>query len=134
MEPLVLNSGRNIKLMYLKQELYGEEWVMGYPTRESNRQYMDAYLKETREDYGVTVHLIKPVETPTAHPESYSFLPSVVCTARFRSLRPVADQTKDVSMLVVIWFQEQFALPIDPEIEAQLKALDWESLATDIEL
>ena len=33
------------------------------------------------------------------------------------------------SMLTVIWFQERFALPIDPVVRVELGALDWEAQA-----
>jgi hypothetical protein len=46
-------------------------------------------------------------------------------------LSPALAADADYSELTVIWFQERFALPIAPDIEAQLVALDWAALAAD---
>ena len=31
----------------------------------------------------------------------------------------------------LVWFQENFAFPIDPEVMAQIRALDWNTVAVD---
>jgi len=31
----------------------------------------------------------------------------------------------------VIWFQDDFALPVDAQVLAHIQSLDWEVLATD---
>jgi hypothetical protein len=38
-----------------------------------------------------------------------------------------------MSSLSLVWFQDDFALPIDPLILDMIKAVDWESLARDWE-
>jgi hypothetical protein len=35
--------------------------------------------------------------------------------------------------LLVIWFQNEFAFPIDPAVVTQLLAIDWETLAADMD-
>jgi hypothetical protein len=37
-------------------------------------------------------------------------------------------------MLTIVWFQEEFALPILEPALGQLLAVDWESLAMNVEL
>lgn len=58
-------------------------------------------------------------------------LPHILCTARFRSLKPARDREADYSELAVSWFQDEFAFPIDPSILQQIIAIDWNSLASD---
>jgi hypothetical protein len=41
--------------------------------------------------------------------------------------------SQDGSSLVIIWFQNDFALPIDPAVVEQIKAIDWDSAAYDWE-
>jgi len=67
--------------------------------------------------YGVPV-LLEPLETPvekTSSDPSWSVLPD--------------DADSIASTLCVIWFQDEFAFPIDPHIKVELAALDWESRA-----
>jgi hypothetical protein len=62
------------------------------------------------------------------------FLPRVRCMASFKDVLPVRDRDKHLSVLTVIWFQNDFALPIEQTVLEQLRLLDWDSLAVDIEL
>ncbi len=49
------------------------------------------------------------------------------------SPEPARDPLQDYSVLTVIWFQDDFAFPIDPQVLEQIRALDWEQLAQDFE-
>jgi hypothetical protein len=44
------------------------------------------------------------------------------------------DKSKDISVLVVVWFQDEYALPIREPALSLIRDLDWESLAADIDL
>jgi hypothetical protein len=46
----------------------------------------------------------------------------------------VRDPSKHFSVLTVVWFQDEFALPIQEPSFTKLLDLDWESLALDVEL
>lgn len=60
-------------------------------------------------------------------------LPGVICEARFRSLEPAREESCDYSWLTIVWFQNDFAMPIESDIQDKIKVLDWESLANDDE-
>ena len=62
------------------------------------------------------------------------WLPLVRCIACFMSIAPARDFTKEVSGLIVVWFQDDFALPIAEPIIESLQQIDWKSLATDLGL
>jgi hypothetical protein len=51
--------------------------------------------------------------------------------ATFESPTPARDQKADISSLTIVWFQEELALPIDPAIVEQIRAVDWRSHAKD---
>ncbi len=135
---LKLDSGRVVHLGEFRQWLVYEWLWEGLPTKEMNSRRVASILAENRGHYGEPL-LIAPEEKPLEYHEGkkYPFgdpaaLPGVCCVARFRS-HWARDREKDYSGLVVIWFQEEFAFPIDPKVAAQLQALDWERLATDHE-
>lgn len=59
------------------------------------------------------------------------WLPSVCCLIVLSS-RAIGDIFGQ-SRLAVLWYQDQFAMPIAPEALAWIETLDWESLAVDEE-
>jgi len=133
---LTLDTGRSIRLITLEERFtYG--WLLaGHATIELNRRMMDELIaRHTNPECGEAPHLIEPVQTrfdvdPARAPHGTpARLPEVTCIGRFDSdILPGA--VDDVgSDLVVIWFQSDFAPPIDPIVKSQLVALDWDALA-----
>ncbi len=135
-----LPSGRRLYLRELRQYLTYEGLLEGLPTAERNKQRLERLVTELRDKpYEGGPYLIHPNETPIKYDwggKPYPFgtpsaLPSVTCIGRFDSLEPARDANCDLSGLVVIWFQEEFAFPIEPAMVAQLLAIDWDAHAAD---
>jgi hypothetical protein len=136
---LQLNSGREIHLRYLRQWHPYEGMLEGLPTRQWNRKIIEEIVAEQTTPHAKPF-LINPEEKPLEYIEGrkYPFgdpaaLPGVACVARFLSFSPARNRDCFVSELLVIWFQHEFALPIDPQVVEHLQAIDWETLATDLE-
>jgi len=138
---LDLPSGRRLYLRELRQYLTYEGLLEGLPTAERNKQRLERLVAEHRDKpYAGGPYLIRPTETRVEYKrdEPYPFgtpaaLPSVTCIGRFDSLQPARDKSRDLSGLVVIWFQDEFAFPIDPAVVSQLLAIDWEAHAADMD-
>jgi uncharacterized protein (TIGR02996 family) len=134
-----LRSGRDVYLRELQQSGVYDGLLEGLPTTEMNQRIINRLVAAERERlFGHDPYLIRPGETPIdyARDEPYPFgqpasLPSVACVGRFSSFQPARDPSRDYSVLVVIWFQEEFALPIDPEVWEKLLAIDWQQHARD---
>ena len=58
-------------------------------------------------------------------------LPSVTCLAHIESGRPARDNRLMMSCLTVVWFQDVFAFPIDPDVRKEIIGIDWNKLAKD---
>jgi hypothetical protein len=58
-----------------------------------------------------------------------------VCVARLESRYAARDKSGDFffSGLGVVWFQPDFAFPIESAVLAQLQSLDWGRHAVDME-
>jgi len=131
-----LLTGRMIRLDGLEQFWTYGGLLVGHPSREMNRRIMDDLVaRRTRpKGYGVPV-LLEPLETPvekTSPDLSWSTaanLPAITCIAPFISDVLPGDADSIASTLCVIWFQDEFAFPIDAHIKVELAALDWESRA-----
>ena len=138
-----LPDGRVIRLLSLEQWWTYQGLLAGRPNRALNRRLLDGLVAKytaSRGD-GAPV-LLEPLQTPVElEPSSpgdgdgdgdgdEATLPFAVCVARFRSAPLPGDDVGIASVLRVIWFQDDFAFPIDPGIQAELAALDWDAHAT----
>ena len=56
-------------------------------------------------------------------------LPLLTCFARFISDPLGAEPDEDGSELGIVWYQDEFAMPVDEVVIEQIKTLDWEKLA-----
>lgn len=130
-----LSTGRAIRLVGLDQHLTYGGLLAGHPSREMNRRIMDRLIAghSGPRGRGVPV-LFEPIETPLekhSDPDwsTAATLPAVTCVGRFMSGVLASEPDGFGSMLTVIWFQDEFALPIDPVVTIELGALDWEAHA-----
>ena len=143
---LRLVSGRTITLKALDQSMTYAGLLEGTPDGEANDWQIEDALREAKRRClpGAQPHLIPPprrdylrkpgdmqwavARSPHHIPE---WLPMVQCIATFSG--SARDPTRDLSHLVVVWFQDEFALPILQPAVDQLLSLDWDSLAVDFE-
>jgi hypothetical protein len=146
---LPLRSGRTITLEALDQRMTYAGLLAGAPDAESNDGHIEYALKEAERHCvrGARPHLIPPPRrdylrepgdmrrilerSPHYIPE---WLPMVRCIGSFKDVVKARDPERDLSVLVVVWFQDEYALPILEPALGQLLAVDWESLATDIDI
>lgn len=139
---LVLNSGRRVTLQALQQSQTYAGWMEGAPWAEWNDRRVERALR----DAGGRPVLIPPARRdylrqpgdmhgrPGFRGRVAEWLPMVACVGTFQGTRTARDPSKDLSVLVAVWFQDEFALPIAAEVLDQLRAVDWERAAEDVEL
>ncbi len=137
-----LDSGQEICLKSLNQCLTYWGLLEGLPTTRMNQSIIkNALEKAIRSNHeGKPPYLIQPTETTIEYRghggRGYPFgipaaLPSIFCEACFEFGKPAQDKNKDHSWLIIVWFQKEFALPIDEDVMSQIKALDWNNVAHD---
>jgi hypothetical protein len=137
-----LRTGRDIHLKALHQQRTYESLLAGHPDEALNREIVwEALERAFVRVYGFgQPHLIPPVECPIPlSPEELEYprsgepirIPDIVCTARFESYQPVRNPAEQFSCLVIVWFQDYFAPPIDKAVLDTIQSLDWETLAAD---
>jgi hypothetical protein len=135
-----LPSGRRLYLQELRQYRTYEGLLEGLPTAERNKNRLERLVSDHRDrPYPGEPYLIQPAEEPIEYRDGQrypfgtpSVLPAVTCIGRFTSLEPARDKATEYSGLVIIWFQREFALPIDPAIGDYLEAIDWERHSADL--
>ena len=131
-----LSTGRIVYLRFLEQwEVYAG-LLEGLPTREGNEAELKLLVDEARQRDGHDPFLIKPTQRPLENDGPYPFgepaaLPEIGCIGRFHSTPAARDASKYYSALTIIWFQDDYAFPISPDVERAIVAVDWERLARD---
>ena len=111
----------------------------GLPTRERNTGIISDTLSQLRQTGGEP-YLVPPAEKPIPyHLGKYPFgepaaLPHIVCIASCHSLFSSQDSPLYASHLTVVWFQDDYAFPIDPLVLEHLQALDWKRHAIEYEI
>jgi hypothetical protein len=134
-----LLTGRTIRLDRLDQHWTYGGLIVGHPNREMNRSIMDELVTPRSGPRGRRPPvLFEPIETPVEKSSDPSWsdaatLPAVTCSAQFMYGAPASDTDAFASALRVIWFQDEFAFPIDPGVLVELAALDWEAQAASWE-
>lgn len=139
-----LNCGRDIHLEVLYQYRTYRLLLEGIPNKRLNREIISNALASAKKTIGMLGEplLIEPVETPLSLPnkknrfwdtEEYQLaqIPSIICIAEFESYRPARDSDEFYSYLSIVWFQDEFALPIDPVVEEHIRGIDWNVVAND---
>ncbi|MEZ4446014.1 MAG: hypothetical protein R3B72_43460 [Polyangiaceae bacterium] len=111
------------------------------PTSELNDSIIrDARNRARSRGWNVgTPHLIEParkrqVEPPGFDPPGFEWLPAVTCICGLEAPRSTRDDDLDLSVLTLIWFQDEYALPIQEDVATAIHLLDWDRLATNIRL
>lgn len=139
---LVLGTGREIELVQLDQRRTYEGLIEGLPTTRSNAAYLQRLIQAHTATLNHGAVLIEPVESLIEWPadrDPYPFgtpaqLPDTTCVGRWRSKPVHGEEYIFRSELVVIWLQEEFALPVPQSVQNALESLDWDGLAVDIEI
>lgn len=131
-----LDSGRRIRLTALDQWGTYAGLLEGLPTREMNARIIQETLEGARRRWHFPPYLIQPAEKPIEIVRSYPFgtpasIPEITCVAHFDCFDKVRDPNLDGSTLPLVWFQADFAFPIEEAIQTQIRALDWDRYATD---
>jgi hypothetical protein len=145
-----LVSGRVVQLQELNQRFTYEGLQGGVPTTKMNQEIIERAVNRAMSPFlkeGPLV--IQPVEVAVELSDldldsprwkwkredsgEPARIPDILCEGRFESSSPIHDTSQDGSALVIVWFQSYFALPIDPAVMEQIKAIDWEGAAYDWE-
>ena len=153
---ITLADNRIIWLTRLRQwpTYYG--MLAGIPYRENNNNKIARIVADAQTECleGLTVCLIPPVATPESYramPASYlakcgitagqhaeqwrarhyESLPAIVCIGHFDSGELDKPGSEPFSSMVIVWFQNEFAMPIDASVLTQIERLDWNARAKD---
>lgn len=133
-----LGSGRMIRLVAIDQWGTYTGLLEGIPTKEMNERHIRRTMDTARERWHFDPYLIQPIETPIELDRDYTFgtpasIPAVTCVGQFDCFDTARDNSMDGSTLPIVWFQDDFAFPVDDVIQQHIQSLDWEQHASDFQ-
>jgi hypothetical protein len=126
-------------LRWLSQSLTYSGLLDGAPTDEMNRDLVASVRERYRrsgpgqEPHDPLVIEPRQVQLPLREQDPFgqrSLLPRVFCAAEYWSPTPVpVEEMWSESYLVLVWWQEDWALPIDAEVLEEIRCHAWQSVA-----
>lgn len=139
---ITLDCGRKIRIHRLVQFWTYGGLQVGYPNKSLNDRLLKNLVEKNSSDpeSGIKAILIDP---PRKIERSRNFgemregpwesLPAITCIANLMSNDPLDDEDPfmNVSLLTVVWFQDQYAMPIDERALNQIRKIVWRSRAFD---
>lgn len=133
-----LSSGRVIRLTAIDQWETYSGLLEGLPTKETNERHIRYTMDQARKRRHFEPYLIRPIERPIELGRKYPFgepasIPEITCIGSFNCFDTARDKSMDGSTLPIVWFQPDFAFPIDEAIQEQIRSLDWEEHASDFQ-
>ena len=144
---LTLKSGRSITLERLNQIMTYSGLVIGLPSAATNSLMIEWSTRDAQRLSNGALQLIEPPRrdyfrragdmSKIASRESSGipeWLPMVTCIGSFKSFGKLRDPKMDMSVLTVMWYQDEFALPILEPALGQILALDWDSASREVRL
>lgn len=141
-----LPGGRRITLKSLAQEMTYGGLLVGTPTSEINDRKVQSIIDRVSKDAAAlrrAPFLVPPArrdfvrepgDMATIQRGSWipEWMPAVTCIGRFESL-PAKDRDMHCSQLVIVWLQDDYALPISESALQAIRGIDWTSHAVDFE-
>jgi hypothetical protein len=144
---LTLNSGRSITLARLNQVRTYAGLLEGTPNADSNSMIIEGSTRNAQKLANGALQVIAPPRRDYFRqagdmsgiasrkrgwiPE---WLPMITCIGSFESIGNLRDPNMDLSVLTIVWYQDEFALPILEPALSQILALDWEATAKEVSL
>lgn len=135
---IIFKNNLSVRINVIHQERTYSGLLEGLPTRKMNEQKLHGLPLEAQNQLGkIKVYLIEPSQKKIEY-EEYPFgepasLPRITCMAQLENNRPARNEEMDFSMLILIWFQDAFAFPIEESILKTIETLDWAEIAQDFE-
>ena len=148
---IILNSNRIISLYEIHSSLTYSGLLEGLPDRKMNRDIISGLAEEAnRKIYNASKpYIIKPeellIELEPGPRKSYRDrmvkehgddwklmeIPRIECIASFES-KPISDDYMG-SNLTVVWFQDEYPMPINQDIINKIKSIDWDNKASSFD-
>ena len=136
---LIIKTNKDVTIKSIKQwHTYGG-LLEGIPTDKLNERIINRTKKEAKEFSGIEeIYLIEPKQKPIDYDGKYPFgnpasLPGVTCIAELWHNDVFKNTDKMFSSLCIIWFQDDYAFPIEEDILNKIKEIPFSKVCGEFD-
>lgn len=125
-DEITLGSGHQVRVVRLDQRPIYAGVLEGAPNSPINR----GMIEEAVRGYAsmapmAKCHLLEPVERPYPDRAKIVLLPPIVCGALLERRGSTFEGWPCWEHSIVVWFQDEYAMPIASKILSAIQSLDW---------
>lgn len=135
---LILKENIKVMITSIHQEITYDGLLEGYPCEKVNTMILhNTKIKAGNLFFMDEIYMIEPFIKVNRN-QSGSFgkmmeLPMVTCMATLMCREVFRDQDKHFSALTVIWFQDQYAFPIQEDILEKITAVPFKEVCGEFD-
>jgi hypothetical protein len=135
---IIVDNDVEADLLRLYQGVTYEGLLEGYPNELWNGIIIKKAFSTAETLFGIKeAFLIQPMlkEQEEYHGRrKYQEMPGVLCIGLLKSMSVFKNTKKDFSALAVIWFQDEFAMPVAGGILEKMKAIPYKEVCGEFEI
>lgn len=134
---IIIDNDLEVEIEWLSQFKTYRNVIDGYPTEHRNNWIIEDILESAHKTNNPqSVYLIQPEHKimddkirKNGNPlDIWKEIPNIECHLRVSSKIIFNDKNQSDSTMLIIWFQDQFAFPIDPIIIEKIKTIPYRKL------
>jgi hypothetical protein len=138
---LIIETNKEVSIKSMIQWNTYSDISAGIPTDQFNEQIIN-WAKQSAKEFSrmEEIYLIEPKQTPIPDDEEFHFpfakpasLPRVTCVAKLWHDDVFRNTDKMFSSLCIIWFQEDYAFPIDQDILNKIKEVPFSEVCGEFD-
>ncbi len=140
---IIIDNDLEVEIEALSQFKTYRNVIYGYPTERRNNWLIKDILESAHKTNNPqSVYLIQPehkimddIIRKNGNPlDICKVIPDIECHLEVRSKKIFTDENESYSKMLIIWFQDEFAFPIDPIIIEKIKTIPYRKLCFSFEL
>ena len=124
---LIVGGGIEVNITQIRQSLTYKSQLEGIPSPQDNLKIIEQAAQTLKSYTGLDeIFIIKPAMVPVPldilmpYDQTKETLPKITCMIKVMHHQAWRDTEMDYSELGILWFQQEFAFPIDQEVLKQM--------------
>ena len=134
---VIIDRDLEVIIVEIKQYHTYRNMLEGIPNSRHNKIILERPINEAKELFDLqNIHLIEPIITPIEYEGEYPFgktesLPEITCLAELRCYSAFKNENMDYSGLGLVWFQDDYAFPIEKTINDIIKTISYRKICEE---
>lgn len=132
---LIMGDGIEVAITQMSQFITYKNIIEGVPGSEDNAKIMRLAPEKLKEFTWLDeIYIVDPIMVPVpahisySHDEMKETLPKITCMVKVNHQKAFRDYDMDYSQLGILWFQNEFAMPIDQAVLNQMANIPFKKL------